>query len=58
MAANVLHNCNRNPYDKAKNVRHVVLLAAMDYNINMLNTLSPIALRVLLIMAGQLNVQG
>ena len=58
MAANVLHNYNRNPYDKAKEEHNIVLFAAKGYHANLLNMLSPIALRVLLTMAGKLNGEG
>ncbi|WP_460913932.1 hypothetical protein [Spirosoma areae] len=58
MAANVLHNHNRNPYYASKEKQHLVLFSAKDYHVNQLVVLSPISLRVLLLLASKLTAEG
>ena len=58
MAANVLHNHNQNPYGADKDKQHMVLFSPKDYQINQLVILSPISLRVILLLASRLNPEG
>ncbi len=58
MAANVLTNHNQNPYGGYKQRRQTVQFAAGEYEIGTLSLLTPISLRVLLVMAAQLTNEG
>lgn len=58
MAANVLHNHNQNPYSSYRDKQHIVLFSAKDYLVNQLVVLSPISLRVMLLLASKLNSEG
>ncbi|WP_020598385.1 hypothetical protein [Spirosoma panaciterrae] len=58
MAANVLHNHNRNPYASSKGQQHAVLFTARDYTINLLVVLSPISLRVMVLLGTRMNSEG
>ncbi|MBD2704951.1 Rrf2 family transcriptional regulator [Spirosoma sp. BT702] len=59
MAANVLQNHNRNPYGSYKDKQHLVLFTADDFYMSLLLfRCSPIALRVMLVLASKLNADG
>ena len=58
MAANVLKNHNHNPYYVSKEKQQLILFTATDYYAGLLTIISPIALRVMLVLAGKLNAEG
>lgn len=59
MAANVLKFHNRNPYGADTKRQQLIVFAPDDYELGLLvRTLSPVALRVLVLMAGKLNAEG
>ncbi|WP_420151521.1 hypothetical protein [Spirosoma sp.] len=58
MAANVLYYHNQNPYSSGKQRQHIVIFSATDYQASLLAILSPISLRVLLLLASKLNWDG
>ena len=58
MATNVLKNYNLNPYASDKKPQSVVIYTATGYHANLLVILSPIAIRVMLVLASKLNNEG
>ncbi|GAB3339505.1 hypothetical protein GCM10027299_52290 [Larkinella ripae] len=58
MAANVLRYHNRNPFGDVKSRQKTVIFTARGYYASQLATLTPIALRVLLKLASDLNGEG
>lgn len=58
MAANVLHNNNLNPYDKAQTKQNIVIFSSSRYHTGLLMIMSPIGLRVMVALAAKLNSEG
>ena len=59
MAANVLQYHNRNPYRSKPEQQQLVIFSANGYEISLLaRILSPIALRVLIVLASKLTGEG